>query len=218
MFGPYGDSAIEIRIKGPEPDRLRLIASQVDSILTRDPATDSVRNDWQNRSKVIRPQYVTALGRELGVDKQDVDNALEMNFSGSRAGLYREGSDLLPVVVRPPESERLDANHLNNVLVWSQTRQQYIPLSNVVSGFALEWEDPLILRRDRSRVLTVQTDPDPLSQQTSGDILAPLLLDVFFQSMAVVIMFGLGFATILTLLVLPVIYACFHRKDEAEQQ
>lgn len=121
---------------------------------------------------MIRPQYVTALGRELGVDKQDVDNALEMNFSGSRAGLYREGSDLLPVVVRPPESERLDANHLNNVLVWSQTRQQYIPLSNVISGFALEWEDPLILRRDRSRVLTVQTDPDPLSQQTSGDILA----------------------------------------------
>ena len=363
MFGPSGDSAIEVRIKGPDPDRLRLIASQVDDILTRDPATGSVRNDWQNRSKVIRPQYVPALGRELGVDKQDVDNALEMNFSGSRAGLYREGSDLLPVVVRPPESERLDANHLNNVLVWSQTRQQYIPLSNVVSRFALEWEDPLILRRDRSRVLTVQTDPDPLSQQTSGDILArvkpqvdaltlphgysiewggdaensseaqqgvfttlpigylvmfiitvlmfssvknavaiwltvplaligvtpgflitgipfgfmaligllslsgmlirngivlveeieqqkgnkdqheaivyaatsrlrpilltafttvlglaPLLLDVFFQSMAVVIMFGLGFATILTLLVLPVIYACFHRKDKAEQQ
>lgn len=361
MFGPSGDSAIEVRIKGPDPDRLRLIASQVDNILTRDPATGSVRNDWQNRSKVIRPQYVAALGRELGVDKQDVDNALEMNFSGSRAGLYREGSDLLPVVVRPPESERLDANHLNNVLVWSQARQQYIPLSNVVSRFSLEWEDPLILRRDRSRVLTVQTDP--LSQQTSGDILArvkpqvdalplphgysiewggdaensseaqqglfttlplgylvmfvitvlmfssvknavaiwltvplaligvtpgflitgipfgfmaligllslsgmlirngivlveeieqqktqkdqhsaivyaatsrlrpilltafttvlglaPLLLDVFFQSMAVVIMFGLGFATILTLLVLPVIYACFHRKDEAKQQ
>jgi multidrug efflux pump subunit AcrB len=172
MFGPSGDSAIEVRIKGPDPDRLRLIASQVDDILTRDPATGSVRNDWQNRSKVIRPQYVAALGRELGVDKQDVDNALEMNFSGSRAGLYREGSDLLPVVVRPPESERLDANHLNNVLVWSQTRQQYIPLSNVVSRFSLEWEDPLILRRDRSRVLTVQTDPDPLSQQTSGDILA----------------------------------------------
>ena len=44
--------------------------------------------------------------------------------------------------------------------------------------------------------------------------LAPLLRDVFFQSMAVVIMFGLAFATVLTLLVLPVIYACFHHKDE----
>ncbi|MNY12847.1 Nickel and cobalt resistance protein CnrA [compost metagenome] len=322
-----------------------------------------MRNDWQNRSKVIRPQYVAASGRELGVDKQDIDSALEMNFSGSRVGLYREGSDLLPVIVRPPESERQDANHLNNVLVWSQNRQQYIPLSNVVSGFALEWEDPLILRRDRSRVLTVQTDPDPLSNETSGDILArvkpqidalslphgysiewggdaensseaqqglfttlpigflvmfiitilmfssvknavaiwltvplaligvtpgflltgipfgfmaligllslsgmlirngivlveeieqqkehkaqheaivdaatsrlrpilltafttvlglaPLLRDVFFQSMAVVIMFGLGFATVLTLLVLPVIYACFHPTERAAPQ
>lgn len=363
MFGPSGDSAIEVRIKGPDPDRLRLLASQVSDILSADPATDGVRNDWQNRSKVIRPQYSAALGRELGVDKQDIDNALEMNFSGSRAGLYREGADLLPVIVRPPAAERQDANHLNNVLVWSQSRQQYIPLSNVVSGFSLEWEDPLILRRDRSRVLTVQTDPDPLSNQTSGDILArvkpkidalalphgysiewggdaessseaqqglfttlplgylvmfvitvlmfsslknavaiwltvplaligvtpgflitgipfgfmaligllslsgmlirngivlveeieqqkqekaqqeaiiyaatsrlrpilltafttvlglaPLLLDVFFQSMAVVIMFGLGFATILTLLVLPVIYACFHHKDIKPQQ
>lgn len=361
MFGPSADSAIEVRIKGPDPDQLRFIASQVSDILAQDPATDSVRNDWQNRSKVIRPQYALAQGRELGVDKQDVDNALEMNFSGSRTGLYREGADLIPVVVRPPASERQDANHLNNVLVWSQSRQHYIPLSNVVTDFTLEWEDPLILRRDRSRVLSVQTDPDPLSLQTSGDILArvkpkidaialphgysiewggdaensseaqrglfttlplgylvmfvitvlmfsslknavaiwltvplaligvtpgflitgipfgfmaligllslsgmlirngivlveeieqqkqgktqteaiiyaatsrlrpilltafttvlglaPLLRDVFFQSMAVVIMFGLGFATILTLLVLPVIYACFHRKEQVQ--
>ncbi|WP_226570584.1 efflux RND transporter permease subunit [Mangrovibacter yixingensis] len=362
MFGPSGDSPIEVRIKGPDPDRLRQIASQVSTILSADPATDSVRNDWQNRSKVLRPQYSPTLGRELGVDKQDIDNALQMNFSGSRVGLYREGADLLPVIVRPPDAERQDANHLNNVLVWSQSQQQYIPLSNVVSGFKLEWEDPLILRRDRSRVLTVQTGPDPLTDQTSGDILArvkpqidalslphgysiewggdaensseaqqglfttlplgflvmfvitvlmfssmknaiaiwltvplaligvtpgflitgipfgfmaligllslsgmlirngivlveeieqqkqekqqqeaivyaatsrlrpilltafttvlglaPLLLDVFFQSMAVVIMFGLGFATVLTLLVLPVIYACFHKKDMKPQ-
>ena len=34
----------------------------------------------------------------------------------------------------------------------------------------------------------------------------PLLFDAFFESMAVVIMFGLGFATILTLIVVPVLY------------
>ena len=34
----------------------------------------------------------------------------------------------------------------------------------------------------------------------------PLLGDVFFASLAVVIMFGLGFATLLTLLFLPVLY------------
>jgi len=40
--------------------------------------------------------------------------------------------------------------------------------------------------------------------------LLPLLRDVFFQSMAVVIIFGLGFATVLTLLVLPVLYQSFY--------
>ena len=39
----------------------------------------------------------------------------------------------------------------------------------------------------------------------------PLLADAFFVSMAVTIMFGLSFATVLTLLVVPVLYACFFR-------
>jgi multidrug efflux pump subunit AcrB len=40
--------------------------------------------------------------------------------------------------------------------------------------------------------------------------MVPLLADAFFESMAVTIMFGLGFATILTLVVVPVLYATFH--------
>jgi multidrug efflux pump subunit AcrB len=39
----------------------------------------------------------------------------------------------------------------------------------------------------------------------------PLFFDAFFQSMAVTITFGLGFATVLTLLILPTLYATFYR-------
>ena len=51
----------------------------------------------------------------------------------------------------------------------------------------------------------------PVSMAAITTILgmAPLLTDGFFQSMAVVIMFGLGFATLLTLVVLPVLYSLF---------
>ena len=38
----------------------------------------------------------------------------------------------------------------------------------------------------------------------------PLLFDAFFESMAVVIIFGLGFATVLTLIVIPVLYTLFY--------
>ena len=52
----------------------------------------------------------------------------------------------------------------------------------------------------------------PVSMAAITTILGmvPLLADAFFESMAVTIMFGLGFATILTLVVVPVLYATFH--------
>jgi multidrug efflux pump subunit AcrB len=49
----------------------------------------------------------------------------------------------------------------------------------------------------------------PLSMAALTTILGmlPLLGDVFFQPMAVTIMFGVGFATLLTLIVIPVLFA-----------
>ncbi len=51
----------------------------------------------------------------------------------------------------------------------------------------------------------------PVMMAASTTILgmAPLLSDVFFLDMAVVIMFGLGFASVLTLVVVPVLYSIF---------
>ena len=43
--------------------------------------------------------------------------------------------------------------------------------------------------------------------------LIPLLSDVFFENMAVTIMAGLGFASVLTLTVVPTLYAVFFRID-----
>ena len=39
----------------------------------------------------------------------------------------------------------------------------------------------------------------------------PLLPDVFWVSLAVTIMAGLAFGTILTMIMVPVLYACFYR-------
>jgi len=57
----------------------------------------------------------------------------------------------------------------------------------------------------------------PVSMAALTTILGmiPLLKDAFFISMAVTIMFGLGFATVLTLIVVPVLYAVFFRVRSA---
>jgi multidrug efflux pump subunit AcrB len=53
----------------------------------------------------------------------------------------------------------------------------------------------------------------PVSMAALTTILGmlPLVQDGFFVSMAVTIMFGLGFATVLTLIFVPVLYAIFFR-------
>ena len=44
----------------------------------------------------------------------------------------------------------------------------------------------------------------------------PLLLDAFFVSLAVTVMAGLSFATLLTMIVVPVLYAVFFGANEPE--
>ncbi|AJI96309.1 acrB/AcrD/AcrF family protein [Yersinia ruckeri] len=171
MFGPSNNSSIEARFNGPDPDVLRSLATQAEKLIVADPLADGARHDWQDRSKMIRPQFSDYLGRELGVDKREVDNTLRMSFGGLPVGLYRDGTRLMPIVLRTPDAERLNAERLNDVMVWSQARQAFIPIDNVVTSFETEWEDPLIMRLDRKRTLTVQTDPTSLGGETSAELL-----------------------------------------------
>jgi len=60
----------------------------------------------------------------------------------------------------------------------------------------------------------------PVSMAALTTILGmtPLLQDAFFIAMAVTIMFGLGFATVLTLVVVPVLYTIFYRIRYGDEQ
>lgn len=53
--------------------------------------------------------------------------------------------------------------------------------------------------------------PVMMAASTTALGLIPLLFDAFFISMAVTIIFGLGFATLLTMVVVPVLYATFYK-------
>jgi multidrug efflux pump subunit AcrB len=58
----------------------------------------------------------------------------------------------------------------------------------------------------------------PVSMAAATTVLGmlPLVLDPFFASLAVTFIFGLSFATVLTLVFVPVLYLTFHRGDRIE--
>jgi multidrug efflux pump subunit AcrB len=58
--------------------------------------------------------------------------------------------------------------------------------------------------------------PVVLAAATTVLGVAPLLPDVFWVAMAVTIMFGLAFGTVLTMILVPVLYSCFFQVRTAE--
>ena len=169
-IGPSPPAKIEARFIGPDPAVLRKLAYQAKNIMRQDPGATGIRDDWRERSKMLRPQLNEANARRLGITKRDLDNALLMSFSGYNVGLYRDGTNLMPILVRLPDEERLNIDSIRDVQLFSSTYDRYVQIDEVVGEFKTEWEDALIQRRDRKRTLSVLTDPDVFGTETAIDL------------------------------------------------
>ena len=159
-IGPSTKAKIEARFIGPDPTILRELGEKGLAILRDEPDAINVKQDWRERSKVIRPVFNDEEARRLGISKSDLDSAIALNVSGLNIGLYREGSTILPIVLRPPESERGSVEQLQNIQVFSPAKQAYVSIEQVTDRIDIVWEDPLIKRRDRKRTLSVLADPN----------------------------------------------------------
>ncbi len=169
-FGPSPASKIEARITGADPQVLRNIAVEIEDILNADPGARNVRHDWRERTKELVPQFNESKARRLGISKQEVSETLKMAFGGTPIGLLRDGTTMLPIIARLPEQERVDFESIANVKIWSPSLQTYIPVEQVIDGVQLEWQEPLIQRRDRKRTLTVLADHDVLGDETAASL------------------------------------------------
>ena len=171
-FGPSPASKIEARITGPDPQVLRDLAVKVEDILHTDPGARNIRHDWRERTKELVPAFNESKARRLGISKEDLSNTLQMAFGGRALGYLRDGTHTLPILTRLPEEERVDFESLQNVNIWSPSLQTYIPVDQIIDGVKLDWNEPLIQRRDRKRTLTVLADHDVLSEDTAASLFA----------------------------------------------
>ncbi|MBE4588615.1 efflux RND transporter permease subunit [Vibrio navarrensis] len=174
-LGPGGGAKIEARIVGSDPTVLRSIASQVMDVMYADSGATNVRHNWRERTKVLEPQFNESQARRYGITKSDVDEFLAMSFSGKAIGVYRDGTTLMPIVARLPEAERVDIRNIEGMKIWSPALGEYIPLQQVTLGYELKWEDPIIVRKNRKRILTVMADPDILGEETAATLQTRLM-------------------------------------------
>lgn len=153
-LGP-GGGAVVARLSGPDANVLRDLAEKVRAVMSAHGNTRSIRSDWGDRVKVVSLRPADARSRELGVTRPDISRSLAMNFSGSTAGVYRKGDDLLPVMLRPLRHQRSGIENVDNVQVWSAAQSRWIPIDQVTEGAVTCWENPVIHRLNRIRTIRV---------------------------------------------------------------
>jgi multidrug efflux pump subunit AcrB len=170
LLGPGSGGRVQVRFSGPDYAKLRELASQAQRILETDGGAMGVRSDWRQQVKVIRPALLDLQANRNGITRSEVSQALQASFEGRPVGFYREPGSagrgvfpqetrLLSIVARPPKEERTNVEVIRSLQIWSPAANQMIPISQVVSGVEVAWEDPVVMRRNRRPTITVHADP-----------------------------------------------------------
>jgi multidrug efflux pump subunit AcrB len=170
LLGPGAGGRVQVRFSGPDPEVLRELAAKARKVLDDDGGALCVRDDWRQREPAVRPEVLELQARRNGLTRVEIAHAIETSFAGRTVGFFREpGSEglgtypqetrLLPIIARPPLSERTGIDGLASLQIWSPVAGRMIPMSQVATGTTVEWEDPVIARRDRFPTITVHADP-----------------------------------------------------------
>ena len=172
---PYGVGVdetwkFEARISGPAVaslDTLRRLGEEGMEILRASPLAKDVRLDMRQRVRKIVPEYNEQRARWAVVNRQDIARATRWAYDGLPIGLYREGDDLQPILLRNIEEQRPEAaGSLETLSVRPAFSTTSVPLSQVTDAIEGVWEDPIIVRWNRRRAVTVQCSPDDVTFPT----------------------------------------------------
>ncbi len=153
--GPPVGYPIQFRISGEHIDQVQALARQVADQVRANPATRNVNLDWDEPSKAIRLEIDQDRARTLGVSSADVSRFLTSAVSGLRVSTYREGNELIEILLRGPEEERSRIDMLGSLAV--PTQNGSVPLSQI-ANIEYVFEDGIIWHRDRLPTVTVRAD------------------------------------------------------------
>jgi multidrug efflux pump subunit AcrB len=174
VFGPPVGFPVSFRVIGPDPAEVRRIAAEVRRVMAANPHVIEPQFDWNEQAKSVRVSLDQDRIRALGLSTRTVSNTLQTLLSGVTVSQYRDGTNLVDIIVRAPEGERGAPDRLGDLTILVPGAGA-VPLSQVAT-ITYGFEDPILWRRNRETALTIRADIAPGIQAptVSAEIL-PLL-------------------------------------------
>ncbi len=156
--GPGDANPVEVRLFGPDQNTLFELSDQIKAQLASFPGTRNITDNWGEQTKKLLIEINDAQAGRAGITNQDIAISLRTALSGSAVTEYREGDKAIPVVLRSEVGDREDIGKLESINVYAQSGQN-VALRQV-ADIELTFQPSKILRRNRSKTLSVLSDLD----------------------------------------------------------
>ena len=147
---------IQIRISGPDAEKLTRIASETKGQLRNIAGTSNVDDDWGPKIKKV---YVDINQSKLGYNgltNQDVALSSYTTLSGYTVGEYREEEDNIPISMRTEGSLEVAYEDIEGLSIYSQLTGKTVPMAQL-ADISVDWQLAKIIRRDLHRTITVES-------------------------------------------------------------
>ena len=160
------EPGVDIQISGPDADRLLWAAYEVETAFADAPGLIQNRNDWGARHLTGRIEIAQDRLREYGLTSRDVSQALSGFFDGRRISTFREGDEMVPIVLRGAPEDRIAYDAVANAAIEANGQvlslDQFADLVPVLDFSTLR-------RVDQVRMVTVSAISESI---TAHDLLA----------------------------------------------
>ncbi len=156
VFGPYSPFPVAYRVTGKDPNKLREIAAQVQSVMDASPMMRTVNADWGTRTSALHFTLDQDRLQAVGLTSSGVALQLQFLLEGVPITSVREDIRSVQVVARSAGDLRLDPGRIADFTL-AGAQGQRIPLAQL-GKFEVRMEEPVMRRRDRVPTITVRGD------------------------------------------------------------
>jgi multidrug efflux pump subunit AcrB len=154
FLGAKEPGLVEYRFIGPDSQVLREASKRMKRAYRKIGGTSVLQDDWDNKTLTIQVKVDQSKARRAGITSDEIATALNYFFSGDRVTDYREGDNVIPIVLRGEAVLRFTLDRLLSVNVFSSRSSTPVPLVQMAT-FDARWDDSRIQRRNLERTLTL---------------------------------------------------------------
>jgi multidrug efflux pump subunit AcrB len=154
FMGPSSIGTVELRVSGPGLSTLKKLSYEVQEAFRKIPGSRYIRDDWDNPILKFRIEVDQELARRAGITSDDIANTLSSMIDGVQVTDFRDGDDIIPVVIRADDSSQERIDQLGTLSILSLDSGAPVPLlqvANIVGTVEL----PQIRRYDQNRTVTI---------------------------------------------------------------